>query len=213
MLSSAIEQVRARGRLTGAVTGTFTITHTALSGSTLHLRHLDLHGSASRTLQLGTSVHAIGCNDDGIAYVTGTVTSAPDQDIDLQDGSPALYSDLDYLGALAITPEEGAPGWCDARRYGTAPLRWTVPSSIRALAASDDGATAGATGRVRTAGGRPTRYTVAADDRIEDVARRFGITSDDLLYLNPLRERGSDSTLYTGEVLNLDPIDRQWFWR
>jgi hypothetical protein len=213
VLPSAMDAVKAAGILSGAITGTFTITHTALSGSTLHLRHLDLHGSKSRTVQVGTSVHAIGCNDDGIAVLAGTITAAPDQDIDLQDPAPTLFTDLAYMGGLAITPDEGAAGWCDTSGYGTAALRWSVPEQIRSLAATDAGPAVHAAGRATTQHGRPIRYTVASGDTSAAVAQRFRITIADLQYLNPFRRRGNDTVLYAGEGLNLDPTDRQWFWR
>jgi LysM repeat protein len=48
----------------------------------------------------------------------------------------------------------------------------------------------------------PTSYTVARNDLAEDVAARFGMTADDLFYLNPFRFP-SDEILRVGEELNL----------
>lgn len=50
----------------------------------------------------------------------------------------------------------------------------------------------------------PVTYVVAPDDLIDEVASRFGITRDDVFYLNPARLPSPMSeTLRVGEVLNL----------
>ena len=59
-------------------------------------------------------------------------------------------------------------------------------------------------GRRRGLGDVPVTYVVAPDDLIDEVASRFGITRDDVFYLNPARLPSPMSeTLRVGEVLNL----------
>jgi hypothetical protein len=89
---------------------------------------------------------------------------------------------------------------------GVARLHWTRPPALLDLHAVDTGPAAAARGRVTTRAGRIVGYTVANLDRLDAVARRFRLTPDEILYLNP---RGhSETMLLTGDVLNLDPRNR-----
>jgi LysM repeat protein len=69
----------------------------------------------------------------------------------------------------------------------------------------DAGPRDGASGAVVTRDGHPVTYPVAPNDSITAVAQRFGISVDDLFYLNESRlPVTTDRTLYLGEKLNLD---------
>ncbi|MFF9564646.1 hypothetical protein ACF1AJ_14975 [Leifsonia sp. NPDC014704] len=50
--------------------------------------------------------------------------------------------------------------------------------------------------------GQPARYTVWGNDNSQAVADRFGLTLDQLFYLNPQLRRG-DTTLFRDTQLNL----------
>jgi hypothetical protein len=57
-----------------------------------------------------------------------------------------------------------------------------------------------------TPSGAPRSYRVGHGDLPDNVAQRFGITLQDLLFLNP-GQSGFDGqgNLYEGTILNLDP--------
>jgi LysM repeat protein len=65
-----------------------------------------------------------------------------------------------------------------------------------------------ASGAVTTADGRPSTYTVASGDTLEAIERRFGITADDLHYLNPFNGAVTTETLKYGTVFNLSRANR-----
>jgi LysM repeat protein len=64
-------------------------------------------------------------------------------------------------------------------------------------------------GTVTLVDGEPGSYTVAQGDTIAAIAERFGLSQDDLFYLNPRRSPNpEDSTAFTGEMLNLSRTTR-----
>jgi LysM repeat protein len=65
----------------------------------------------------------------------------------------------------------------------------------------DSGIRTGGTGVVTMVDGKPASYAVAPDDVMKAIAERFGITVDDILYLNPTRMGGTMAL--AGETLNL----------
>ena len=87
-------------------------------------------------------------------------------------------------------------------------VRWSVPVRQSNVHPVDHGAIANAGGTVTatTAAGAPKRYKVAAGDTTDAVAQRFGITVQDLVWLNAGNGTlGSGQTLYATTTLNLDP--------
>lgn len=89
----------------------------------------------------------------------------------------------------------------------TAPFTWDFPDLRPGLAVSDSGPAPHAMGEVTVQGGSPTSYVVAPDDILSEIALRFGVSIDDLNYLNPARPApGSDAV--AGEVLNLSRENR-----
>jgi LysM repeat protein len=75
----------------------------------------------------------------------------------------------------------------------------------------DGGARAYASGAVtaKTTSGAPKRYLVAAGDITSVVAKRFGISIEDLIWLNAnLQVFGNQQYLYQSTTLNLDPNSR-----
>lgn len=87
-------------------------------------------------------------------------------------------------------------------------IHWSVPVRPSNVHPVDSGARAGAGGAVTatTAAGAPKRYAVAQGDNPSDVAARFQIPVEYVLWLNPdLPGDGGNQFLYAGTTLNLDP--------
>lgn len=205
-VAAHLDEVTGTGRLTGPITGSFTITYQDRS-PTLHLRDLDVHGSPARTFQFAADLASATCRDDDVGLLHGTVSSARTQDIGLRDPAFAGLSDLSYFRALAIWPAADRDS-CTPDRVSAGTITWTLPAAIRDLAATDRGAAAGAHGDVTTVDGRPSSYRVAPDDQVADVLARFDLTLDDLLYLNPFRDR-DETELLADERLDLDALHRR----
>lgn len=87
-------------------------------------------------------------------------------------------------------------------------VRWSVPVRQSNVHPVDGGVRSGATGTVAstTAAGAPKSYDVAQGDVVSLVAQRFGISVEDLLWLNPDLPGGAGNQyLYASTSLNLDP--------
>jgi LysM repeat protein len=140
----------------------------------------------------------------GIPGLTSTPTSA--------SGGFGSLSQPSYLSTLVVysastssdVPVELATG----KVLAVAPVAWSVPPRQTNIAPVDSGATTFATGTLEatTARGAPKRYTVAPDDLIDVVARRFGISVSALLYMNQgLQVIDDEQHLFAGTTLVLDP--------
>lgn len=88
----------------------------------------------------------------------------------------------------------------------TAPILWSMQPLYPDLVVTDSGDTGGARGIVTLDGDIPVSYKVNQGDVLEEIAARFGITSDQLLWLNP--RRTSPETVFKDETLNLSPSRR-----
>lgn len=90
-----------------------------------------------------------------------------------------------------------------------APFTWDFPDLRPDLDVVDSGPAVGAMGEVTLENGEPDSYTVAPDDIMGEIANRFGVTVDDVFYLNPARLPNSrDTVAYADEVLNLSRANR-----
>jgi hypothetical protein len=120
--------------------------------------------------------------------------------------------DLSFIREVVLTraAATGAPDKaCPIPIVTHAPLTWNTPDLRPGLAVVDSGAVTGAMGVVSLDGDQPISYTVAQGDTLAVVAERFGITLDDLFYLNPRRSPNpEDAQAFTGEVLNLSRSNR-----
>ena len=88
-------------------------------------------------------------------------------------------------------------------------IHWTMKSSYPSLAVHDSGATPGALGPVKTVDGEPYSYKTIQGDTWQGIAHRFGLTPDELRYLNPIRHPDAVvAEAYTDQVLNLSPSNR-----
>jgi LysM repeat protein len=87
-------------------------------------------------------------------------------------------------------------------------VQWAIPLRQTNVHPVDGGARTYASGTVtaKTSAGAPKRYLIAPGDVTAVVAQRFGISVEDLIWLNAnLQVFGAQQYLYEGTTLNLDP--------
>jgi hypothetical protein len=134
--------------------------------------------------------------------VAGTPTDPLIMPLSLGRGDPTFIREI----ALTTFMPADDSNECINKVVARAPLRWTFRPLRPYLATLvDDGTRGGARGKVMVdASGRPVAYPVAPNDLLPEVAGRFGLTPDDVFYLNPARTSGEDPILKVDEVLNLN---------
>jgi hypothetical protein len=87
-------------------------------------------------------------------------------------------------------------------------VHWSVPARQTNVHPADGGARTYASGTVTetTTSGAPKSYLIAPGDITAVVAQRFGVSVEDLIWLNAnLEVFGDQQYLYAGTTLNLDP--------
>jgi LysM repeat protein len=145
----------------------------------------------------GVGDHLLGGPTNGAASSIGPI----------EEGQPS------YLKALvtysSASPSDDVPQELGPDKVlAVNTVRWSVPVRQSNVHPVDGGAQANALGTVSetTAAGAPKRYDVAQGDTTDAVAARFGITVQDLVWLNSdLGTITGDQTLYASTRLNLDP--------
>lgn len=153
------------------------------------------------------------------AYCAGGFTILAKEQFDLAAESTVSDTDRydlmlvgpDYLDTLLLTSSSGdtPKTGCFYPVIASAPLIWTLPDPRPDIVVVDGGATGGAMGPVAQADGEPATYEVVADDQLPEIAARFGITLQDLHYLNPARSPSPlDPVAYVGELFNLSKSGR-----
>lgn len=142
------------------------------------------------------------CEDSFSVYSYGDsdLLSNPTMDFWFAQHMPEDPTFLDTVVISQGLPAEGDPG-CYYPVVATAPLDWTMPDQRPDLNPVDSGETGGAHGPVETVNGVLDSYTVVPNDLIEEIAARFGISVDDVFYLNP--QRDVNPLLEVGDVINL----------
>lgn len=208
-------EVVATGTLAGDATGTVTITATGDGGFGVRIDDLGTEFDGLLTPYLSTETFVPGeycASTRAGLHGFGDFVPAPTYSFALggfgHGDSP--WPDPAYLDDLVLTRSGEPLDDCISAVAGVAPLTWTLPDMRPGLAVTDDGPTGGARGEVELSDGYPVAYSVVDDDLLPSIAARFGVTLDDLLYLNPARAvPGDDPALaYVGETLNLDPANR-----
>jgi hypothetical protein len=160
--------------------------------------------STNGDLQLGLSAvpfnPAAKCfADTGFHIVLNKVSSGTY----LLAGVDPVRGDPTFLESVLLTRSAipAATGECLNAIVASATLAWTMPDMRPGLVVVDSGIKSGAAGTVTMVDGVPASYDVATDDVMAVIAERFGITVDDILYLNPTRM--ADPAALAGETLNL----------
>lgn len=147
----------------------------------------------------GVGDHQLGGPTNGAAPASSSVLGSV--------GQPSyLVALVTYSSAASFdgVPQELGPN----KVLAVDKVRWSVPVRQSNVHPADGGAVAGASGSVTatTAAGAPRTYHVSPGDTPGSVAQRFGITVQDLFWLNPdLPSSGAQQTLFEGTDLNLDP--------
>lgn len=153
------------------------------------------------------------CFDTGVRFDVGSPDS-PDGWSGVLHTGAMMAGDPSFLDEVVFTTSRDIasatePLDCLADVVGRGVVEWTFEPLRSDLRVVDSGATGGAGGEVELIEGQPASYTVVGNDLIDEVAARFGITRDDLFYLNPTRTPDPmKATLDVGEVLNLSVAHR-----
>jgi hypothetical protein len=152
----------------------------------------------------GLTYHGVGDHQLGGPTTAAAPTSAAALD---SVGPPS------YLGTLvtysSATSTSGIPVELGPNKVlAVSAVHWSIPLRQTNVHPVDGGSRAYASGTVtaRTATGAPKSYLIAPNDLTSVVAQRFGISVEDLIWLNHnLQVFGDQQYLYEGTTLNLDP--------
>lgn len=150
----------------------------------------------------GLTYHGVG------DHVLGGPTSAPAAPSSANIGTAPSYL-VSLVTYSSVASADGVPVELGPNKVlAVDTVHWSVPARQTNVHPVDGGARPLAGGDVTatTASGAPKSYRVGHGDLPAEVAERFGITLQDLKWLNP----GSgafdpDGNLYENAVLNLDP--------
>jgi LysM repeat protein len=152
----------------------------------------------------GLTYHGVGDHQLG----GPTTSAAPASTASLgSEGQPS------YLGTLvtysSVPDSNGVPIELGPDKVlAVNSVNWDIPVRETNVHPVDGGSRAHATGPVTatTGSGAPASYQVAAGDVTAVVAERFGISVQDLIWLNAnLQVFGDQQYLYAGTTLNLNP--------
>jgi hypothetical protein len=152
----------------------------------------------------GLTYHGVGDHQLGGPTTTGALASSAV----LNSAGPPSYL-VALVTYSSATSTDGVPVELGPNKVlAVNSLQWTIPVRQTNVHPSDGGTRSYAAGKVTatTATGAPRRYLVAPGDITAVVAQRFGISVEDLIWLNAnLEVFGDQQYLYEGTTLNLDP--------
>ncbi|MDY7542665.1 MULTISPECIES: hypothetical protein [unclassified Cryobacterium] len=184
-------------------------------GTVLTLHIDDLISPTAVTVDALTAIQPLPanqtCDDSGFRMDFGQFTSGSGAsdwgDLSILSGDPSGIDQV-LLVTSPAQPNTTDPG-CLQAVVARADIRWTFDPLRGYLNPVDSGETPGARGTVDVIDGKPAGYTPATNEYRADVAARFGITVDDLTYLNDAQLMSTDSqTAPAGKRLNLLLADR-----
>jgi len=152
----------------------------------------------------GLTYHGVG--DHQLGGPTTTAAPASSASLDNEDQPAYLGTLVTYSSAASAdgVPIELGPN----KVLAVTTVHWSIPVRQSNVHPVDGGARAYASGAVTAtmASGAPKRYLVATGDITAVVAQRFGISIEDLIWLNTnLQVFGDQQYLYAATTLNLDP--------
>lgn len=207
--------VIATGTLTaldGHTTGDVVLTAT---GNTVTAALHGFRTPATGQIEVQLSPHPVNatCAADSWSFVMNQAAGASDSwTLPISVSGGPFEVDPTYLRTVIVRADADAgkpnPEGCVYPALAAAELDWKLAPSHTGLVVSDHGARDHAAGVVTMANGRPSTYTVAPDDTLEAIESRFGITADDLHYLNPFTGAVTTATLRYGTIYNLSPANR-----
>ena len=184
-------------------------------GTVLTLHIDDLVIPTAATVDALTAIHPLPesqtCDDSGFRmdfgqFTTGSGASAWG-DLGILSGDPSGIDQV-ILVTTPAQPDATDPD-CLQAVVARADIRWTFEPVRSYLNPVDSGDMPGAQGAVDVIDGKPAGYTPATNEYRADVATRFGITADDLTYLNDEQlMRSNKETAPAGRRLNLLLADR-----
>lgn len=125
-------------------------------------------------------------------------------------GDPSFFTDVIFVKQIPDVNHVG----CTQPILARATLTWTSPDTHPWITVADRGPASGAQGEAVRANGVPFTYRTAKGDTWKAIAARFGLSGEDLSYLNPIRHPGgpdapgTPALAYADQVLNLDPANR-----
>jgi hypothetical protein len=202
--------------LAGKPTFSANVTVTAIrSSQSFRIDLTDVQGKPSPTMNLNLSTNVVTptatCAPAGTTFSFGSITSKPMQSFPLPGAklggpgaeNPSFYRDI------TLTDSANAPDNCVYPLVAFAPLHWTIGDIRPDIKVIDEDARPGAKGTIAGTKDKPLAYDVVGGDNLTVIAKRFNLTLEQLLYLNPTREPGPDSpTARAGEILNLSKFLR-----
>jgi len=116
-------------------------------------------------------------------------------------------NDPTYLHSVSQIDVGPRADGCFSRVTSVGEIIWTIDPLYPELIVVDAGETGGAKGIVTLEGAVAVAYKVNQGDVLEEIAARFGLTPEELKWLNPRRTK--DLTIvYKDETLNLSPSGR-----
>jgi hypothetical protein len=182
------------------VSGTVVVT---AAGGGFSVALEDFHSDVPGGLQLFFSPwsETTTCLADMYSFSFGNLSTDADQpglslgDRDSSRGDPSYY----LTAVITTDPSTTDPDGCVLTPQAVGTITWDVPDTRPGLVAVDTGSRFGAGGATATTDGAPISYRAVAGDTLNDIADRFGITVDDLGFLNPL----TNGQLQAGDDLNL----------
>lgn len=177
-------------------------------------------GPAPQLTLLSEPIGEFGCYDtDGYSFQPAPLTGDALQRMtmgpvdDVPTGDPSFLDQAVIYLPAGPEPSVGPSpaGGCYGETIAIADLEWLTPQDLPELA--DSGIRSGATGEVGTdADGGLSVYVVAGGDSLGQIAARFGVSTEAVLYLNAGRigQGGllEDGTVSPGEALNLSQTAR-----
>lgn len=187
------------------VSGTVVVT---AAGGGFDVALEDFHSDVPGGLQLFFSPwsETTTCLADMHSFSFGNLSTDADQSgLSLGDRNSSRGDPSYYLTAVITTdPSTTDPDGCVLTPLAVGTITWDVPDTRPGLVAVDTGARFGAGGATAITDGAPMSYRAVAGDTLNDIADRFGITVDDLGFLNPL----TSGQLQAGDDLNLRVVLR-----
>jgi hypothetical protein len=208
----ATGSLTATGVVTGSVTGTVQIiAYPATSSFGVQLSGFASSVSGQLGVELSSTAVQPGetCQPDGTTYGLDSAADTPSQSFSLPGTGPLAQNPNFYTDLILVQTVYPFVNGCGEQLIAYAPLRWSIDDQRPGLHVADSGPRIGAEGQLTTAGGQPVSYTVVSGDTLGAIAARFGITINDLFYLNPTRSPNPENPdAITSEVLNLSKSGR-----